>query len=294
MPLNTVINNPPTPAPYLYDEWKQEQLLQQTNKKQEESSDEEVETFRNLNKQSTTVSASQNYNSNSSGQLNGVGGIKITASAAPTLGKLQNLSATKIIKTENSSKICYVCAKSTIISEPMINCSSCPRSSHPTCLELNPKLVDWKCIREYEWQCMECKKCSKCSNPHDEDKMMFCDRCDRGFHTYCVGVEKVPSGSWLCHTCLRRAGEHTPTNEKLTVRKVLLKAAIENNVDNNNVKINDSMTTPVKVNALLKSKIHSSLNNTTSLTTPTEKPRGRGRPPGSLNKPKDPNSPKKM
>ena len=35
----------------------------------------------------------------------------------------------------------------------------------------------------------------------DEDKMMFCDRCDRGFHTYCVGLGEVPSGSWLCTEC---------------------------------------------------------------------------------------------
>ncbi len=83
----------------------------------------------------------------------------------------------------------------------MIHCSSCPRYSHPDCLELNPNLVDWHCIRNYNWQCMECKICSMCNEPHDEDKMMFCDRCDRGFHTYCVGVKDVPSGSWMCARC---------------------------------------------------------------------------------------------
>uniref|UniRef100_A0A0N5ACV3 PHD finger protein 10 n=1 Tax=Syphacia muris TaxID=451379 RepID=A0A0N5ACV3_9BILA len=28
--------------------------------------------------------------------------------------------------------------------------------------------------------------------------MMFCDRCDRGYHTYCVGLKAPPSGSWIC------------------------------------------------------------------------------------------------
>jgi hypothetical protein len=30
---------------------------------------------------------------------------------------------------------------------------------------------------------------------------MFCDRCDRGYHTYCVGVETIPDGSWQCSAC---------------------------------------------------------------------------------------------
>ena len=31
--------------------------------------------------------------------------------------------------------------------------------------------------------------------------MMFCDRCDRGYHTYCVGLEAIPDGSWQCSAC---------------------------------------------------------------------------------------------
>jgi hypothetical protein len=52
----------------------------------------------------------------------------------------------------------------------MIHCSSCPNYSHPSCLELNPSLVNWNCIRNYNWQCMECKICSTCNEAHDEVK----------------------------------------------------------------------------------------------------------------------------
>ncbi|CAF3820828.1 unnamed protein product [Rotaria magnacalcarata] len=31
--------------------------------------------------------------------------------------------------------------------------------------------------------------------------MMFCDRCDRGYHTYCIGLEAIPDGSWQCSAC---------------------------------------------------------------------------------------------
>ena len=37
-----------------------------------------------------------------------------------------------------------------------------------------------KVVKEYDWQCMECKTCVTCSDSHDEEKMMFCDLCDRG------------------------------------------------------------------------------------------------------------------
>jgi hypothetical protein len=247
--------------------------------------------------------------------------IRITASAAPTISSSTHLNDSASNKTTAllKSKLlapstsyqatpnpvatsasptlltCYICSKSAYDPRPiscsnlkdeksMIKCSSCSRYTHPSCLELNPKLVSWKCIREYDWQCMECKKCSKCSNPHDEEKMMFCDRCDRGFHTYCVGVRQVPSGSWLCKACsneLASANSNSSdANHKTTESQVIL-----NNIDNSFLKsILKKDLTPIKQH---KSPTGSNAN---SETKPVAR---RGRPPGSLNKPKDPNSPKK-
>jgi hypothetical protein len=28
--------------------------------------------------------------------------------------------------------------------------------------------------------------------------MLFCDRCDRGYHTFCVGLRALPDGNWIC------------------------------------------------------------------------------------------------
>lgn len=49
-------------------------------------------------------------------------------------------------------------------------------------------------VQEYEWQCTECKHCSKCRKVSHEDKMLFCDQCDRGFHVYCIGLKAIPEG----------------------------------------------------------------------------------------------------
>ena len=32
---------------------------------------------------------------------------------------------------------------------------------------------------------------------------MFCDHCDRGYHSYCVGVTRIPTGRWECPSCTK-------------------------------------------------------------------------------------------
>jgi len=31
---------------------------------------------------------------------------------------------------------------------------------------------------------------------------MLCDFCNKGFHTFCLGLEKVPDDAWFCENCL--------------------------------------------------------------------------------------------
>ncbi len=74
--------------------------------------------------------------------------------------------------------------------------SLCPLTlGHPSCLDMSEELVSE--IQTYRWQCMECKTCTVCQQPHHEDEMMFCDKCDRGYHTFCVGMDSIPTGEWM-------------------------------------------------------------------------------------------------
>ncbi|KAK3580390.1 hypothetical protein CHS0354_001510 [Potamilus streckersoni] len=83
--------------------------------------------------------------------------------------------------------------------EELVQCSECKSLGHPSCLDLTNKMI--AVIKTYPWQCMECKTCVECMDPYDEDKMMFCDRCDRGYHTFCVGLKSLPTGKWECISC---------------------------------------------------------------------------------------------
>jgi len=85
------------------------------------------------------------------------------------------------------------------VPELLIHCSKCSQSCHPSCVGLHLDLLEY--VTNYKWECTDCKKCMKCNNPADEDKMLFCDLCDRGYHIYCVGLEEVPKGRWHCSTC---------------------------------------------------------------------------------------------
>eukprot|EP00112_Aurelia_sp_Birch-Aquarium-sp1_P008034 Seg1879.2 transcript_id=Seg1879.2/GoldUCD/mRNA.D3Y31 product="PHD finger protein 10" protein_id=Seg1879.2/GoldUCD/D3Y31 len=109
----------------------------------------------------------------------------------------------KVSGIQNDS-FCGICLKGAEtnkkgIPEDLVNCSFCENSGHPSCLDMNRQLV--LVIKTYPWQCMECKTCTLCSNPHDEEHMMFCDNCDRGYHSYCVGLKNIPDGRWVCEKC---------------------------------------------------------------------------------------------
>lgn len=98
--------------------------------------------------------------------------------------------------------------------EPLIICGSCRSASHPTCIDLTLAMVPK--IESYNWQCMDCKNCVLCSDPDDEEKMIFCDMCDRGYHIYCVGLRRVPNGRWHCKECAicSSCGSKTPAGNE--------------------------------------------------------------------------------
>ncbi|XP_056105841.1 PHD finger protein 10 isoform X2 [Rhinichthys klamathensis goyatoka] len=124
-------------------------------------------------------------------------------------GKKHKGSSPKVIP----NAICGICQKGKEANkkgkpEALIHCSQCQNSGHPSCLDMSVALVSQ--IKSYPWQCMECKTCTVCEQPHHEEEMMFCDKCDRGYHTFCVGMDSIPLGCWVCDLC----NKEIPTPQK--------------------------------------------------------------------------------
>ncbi|KYM81017.1 Bromodomain adjacent to zinc finger domain protein 2B [Atta colombica] len=51
------------------------------------------------------------------------------------------------------------------------------------------------------------QNCQFCHSGDNEDKLLLCDGCDRGYHTYCFRpkMENIPDGDWYCHECMNKA-----------------------------------------------------------------------------------------
>ncbi|CDP05029.1 unnamed protein product [Coffea canephora] len=45
--------------------------------------------------------------------------------------------------------------------------------------------------------------CEKCGSGEDADELLLCDKCDRGFHLFCLRpiLASVPKRSWFCPSC---------------------------------------------------------------------------------------------
>lgn len=45
--------------------------------------------------------------------------------------------------------------------------------------------------------------CEKCGSGENPDKLLLCDKCNRGFHLFCLRpiLVSVPRGSWFCPSC---------------------------------------------------------------------------------------------
>lgn len=105
------------------------------------------------------------------------------------------------------SNVCDFClgdAEKKKTDEAMISCVDCGRSAHPSCLQFEGSLAEN--VKSYNWQCIECKSCSICGTSDNDDQLLFCDECDRGFHMYCLTprIERPPEGRWVCHMCNKR------------------------------------------------------------------------------------------
>ncbi|XP_043064360.1 zinc finger protein DPF3 isoform X2 [Drosophila ficusphila] len=92
--------------------------------------------------------------------------------------------------------------KKTNMPEELVSCSDCGRSGHPSCLQFTANMI--VSVKRYRWQCIECKYCSICGTSDNDDQLLFCDDCDRGYHMYCLSppLTTPPEGSWSCKLCV--------------------------------------------------------------------------------------------
>ncbi|KAI1912544.1 hypothetical protein LOZ39_002405 [Ophidiomyces ophidiicola] len=71
--------------------------------------------------------------------------------------------------------------------------------------ELDPSLLVEDLVDDTDSQ-----PCPICGDDDNEDLLLLCDGCDTASHTYCVGLDSVPTGRWFCCHC---EGRQRPRSE---------------------------------------------------------------------------------
>jgi hypothetical protein len=48
--------------------------------------------------------------------------------------------------------------------------------------------------------------CEKCGSGESPGELLLCDKCDKGFHLFCLRpiLVAVPKGSWFCPSCSKQ------------------------------------------------------------------------------------------
>ncbi|KAI8913030.1 chromatin remodelling complex Rsc7/Swp82 subunit-domain-containing protein [Powellomyces hirtus] len=84
----------------------------------------------------------------------------------------------------------------------LLTCAGCKTNHHPQCIDFDDAVLICK-AQTYPWHCSECKTCVKCERAGDDSRLLFCDTCDRGYHTFCLDppLDDAPEGTWLCPLC---------------------------------------------------------------------------------------------
>ena len=77
----------------------------------------------------------------------------------------------------------------------------------PTVLFVETQLAARANEPEAEKDKYEGTLCEECGRGDGEQEMLLCDRCDRGFHMFCLCpiVVIVPQGNWFCPNCSQSA-----------------------------------------------------------------------------------------
>nr|XP_045624315.1 zinc finger protein ubi-d4-like isoform X2 [Procambarus clarkii] len=143
--------------------------------------------------------------SSSTGQANAVPTMPQDITSPTDVALDKNVGKKKV----SASPYCDFCLgdssenKKTGTPENLVSCADCGRSGHPTCLQFTSNMM--KSVVKYRWQCIECKTCTLCGTSENDDQLLFCDDCDRGYHLYCLDppLSEPPEGEWSCCLCLQ-------------------------------------------------------------------------------------------
>jgi len=101
-------------------------------------------------------------------------------------------------------EMCYLCGAFGSNGD-FLCCTLCGESFHTYCLNLPTD--DVSKFQSY-WKCHNCKSCEKCAKASQEECLLYCDDCEKAFHSFCVQppLRAIPNCGWKCEECFKCQG----------------------------------------------------------------------------------------
>ncbi|RLU17965.1 hypothetical protein DMN91_010206 [Ooceraea biroi] len=103
----------------------------------------------------------------------------------------------------------YMLESSIAWDKSIMKAVSLTTARNSVCAKLRNRCVSLKATNQYKQllTTSQTSNCQFCHSGDNEDKLLLCDGCDRGYHTYCFRpkMENIPEGDWYCHECMNKA-----------------------------------------------------------------------------------------
>ncbi|XP_058795968.1 bromodomain adjacent to zinc finger domain protein 2B-like isoform X2 [Phymastichus coffea] len=157
------------------------------------------------------AAAASSTNINSSANLSTEGGSSQPSSMEETTPRGLNNWREATARAHTSAQLAmalYMLEASIAWDKSIMKAVSLNNSARkPVCVKLRNRSVSLKSATKQLVSSTQASNCQFCHSGDNEDKLLLCDSCDRGYHTYCFRpkMENIPDGDWYCHECMNKA-----------------------------------------------------------------------------------------